>query len=319
MPNIKAENDGLAAYNERIRRVKHPPRFLKGASMKQRLISIAVALVLLAAVLYWYDTGFVNIVFIALGGLAIFECLRALGMGDSLLALFLFAALHAVNMVWLPPAHYIVYFALFLMFCFVMFDKKQRYTFKTGAGLLALFIMISLGLASLLHIRAMSGLYGDRIFMLLISLALGWICDTFAFCFGKWLGKRKMCPRISPNKTVAGGVAGLVGTMVVIAAAFYVYTINANPSSVFYGRNGAGEIAYYAAMGLVGAAVGIIGDLSASLVKRECGIKDFGHIMPGHGGALDRLDSVLFTATFALFAFQMFFKIFDPEFLYFVY
>jgi phosphatidate cytidylyltransferase len=71
------------------------------------------------------------------------------------------------------------------------------------------------------------------------------------------------------------------------------------------------HLVFYFVMGLIGGLIGIIGDLAASFIKRECGIKDFGSLMPGHGGALDRLDSVLFTATFAAFAFKLFFDWFS--------
>lgn len=278
--------------------------------MKKRLISVAVGLVLLAAVMIWYDSWFANVVFMLLGALAIFEALRALGFGENGLFIGLYIALHAANMVLKTDEHYLLYLALFVMFCIVMFDKR-RYTFKAGAGAFAVFVMITVGLSSILRMRDMVGLYGDQLFMLFIGLALGWICDTFAFTFGNLFGKRKMCEHISPNKTVAGGVGGVLGTMVFIAAAFYLYSTFSNPASVFHGLNSLGAMAFYTAMGAVGAVIGIIGDLAASFIKRECGIKDFGNIMPGHGGALDRLDSVLVTSTFAAFAFQLLFRLFS--------
>lgn len=273
-------------------------------------------MILLAAVMYWYDTFFVNVVFAALGGLAVFEGLRALGFGKRPVVIALFIALHTLNMAVLPPAHYVVCLALFMMFCLVMYDKRHRNTFKEGAGALAIFIMVSMGLASLLHLRAMTTLRGDRLFMMFIALALGWICDTFAYTFGRLFGKRKMCPTISPNKTIAGGVGGVVGTMVFIAGAFYIYSLFANPRSMFFERNGLWHMVFYAVMGALGAMVGITGDLAASFVKRECAIKDFGSIMPGHGGALDRLDSVLFTAAFAMFAFELYTILFPVVMLF---
>lgn len=278
--------------------------------MKKRLISVAVALVLLAAVLILYDTVFVNIVFVLLGGLAIFEGLRALGMGNNVLFVGGFIVLHVVNMFFSADPLYTIYLALFLMFCLVMFDKEHRYTFKAGAGALAMFIMVTMGLTSILRMRAMATLIGDKIFMLMMGLALGWICDIFAFSVGSLFGKRKMCEHISPNKTIAGGVGGVVGNIIVITLVFYIYSIKSNPQSLFHGMNDFWHIVAYIVIAALGAIIGIIGDLAGSFIKRECGIKDFGTIMPGHGGALDRLDSVLFTSTFAFYIFSIYFRLF---------
>lgn len=286
--------------------------------MKQRLISISVGFVLLAGLMYWIDIWVLNLAFAVLGGLAIFEAMRALKLNDNTVPLIIFPGLHIVNMFVSIQAHYFVYLLLFLTFCFVMMSKNRHYTFKEGAAVFAVTLMITLGLRSILNMRDATESVGDMRFMLFIALGLGWVCDTFAFTFGKWMGKKKMCPEISPNKTVAGGIGGIVGTPIVITLAFYLYSILTTPAeSAFYQMNEPVHLVFYFVMGLLGAAIGIIGDLAASFIKRECGIKDFGNIMPGHGGALDRLDSVLFTSVFAAFAFELFFNLFKvaPDFI----
>ncbi len=111
--------------------------------------------------------------------------------------------------------------------------------------------------------------------------------DMMAYFIGCKFGKKKICPEISPKKTVEGSIAGIIGVIVsyivlaLIMNNFYDYSIN---------------IFLVAFMGLVTSIAGQFGDLSASSIKRYCGIKDFGTIMPGHGGILDRCDSILFVA-----------------------
>jgi phosphatidate cytidylyltransferase len=139
--------------------------------------------------------------------------------------------------------------------------------------------------------------YGDHH----IFLAFGgaWLTDTFAYFAGKLFGKRKLIPLISPNKTRAGAIGGLIGTTVctVIYGAFmnrYVYTVHI---SLFI----------FLALGIMIAIFSQAGDLIASAIKRNSKIKDFGDLMPGHGGALDRFDSVLFSSALTFIFVLMFF------------
>ncbi|MBQ7455415.1 MAG: phosphatidate cytidylyltransferase [Clostridia bacterium] len=116
--------------------------------------------------------------------------------------------------------------------------------------------------------------------------------DAAAYFIGSRFGKRKLIPPVSPHKTVAGAVGGLVGSEV---TALVIYWI------VWAATGGAANaemppLWHFVLLGLLGGVVGQIGDLFASLVKRHCCIKDYGTILPGHGGMLDRLDSVLFVA-----------------------
>ena len=130
-------------------------------------------------------------------------------------------------------------------------------------------------------------------------LGLGWVCDTLAYTFGSLFGKHKLCPSISPKKTVEGAIGGALGTLVVAVAAYVLYA-NLAENSVFAGTVGIATICCFAFMGAAGAVVGMLGDLAASFIKRECGIKDFGKVFPGHGGMLDRFDSAFFTLPTAL-------------------
>ena len=108
-----------------------------------------------------------------------------------------------------------------------------------------------------------------------------WGCDTCAYWVGIMMGKHKMTPELSPKKTKDGAVGGILGAALLGA---------------IYGAVTGGTVWVYALICAVGGMISIIGDLSASAIKRNQGIKDYGDLIPGHGGILDRFDSVIFTA-----------------------
>ena len=130
-----------------------------------------------------------------------------------------------------------------------------------------------------------------QVTLMLLMIAVPAVGDTFALFVGSALRGPKLCPAVSPNKTISGAVGGLVGS---VLAALLVGLL----AWVFGGASRAmlplwGD---YLVIGIVGGVAGQLGDLFASLVKRHCGVKDFSNLFPGHGGMLDRLDSILFMA-----------------------
>lgn len=126
------------------------------------------------------------------------------------------------------------------------------------------------------------------VFLLLCGMYAAWLCDTFAYFFGRKLGKHKLAPKISPKKSVEGAVAGVIGPVIVsiityfICDHFFFHLDTVNVLSVIIGM-------------VIMCVMGMLGDLSASVIKRNYGEKDFGNLFPGHGGVLDRIDSFLFT------------------------
>jgi phosphatidate cytidylyltransferase len=112
-----------------------------------------------------------------------------------------------------------------------------------------------------------------------------WACDTFAFFVGKALGKNKLAPDLSPNKTIEGAIGGLIGAVVVAVVAGHL----------FFGRYDTGIV-----VGVITGLFGPAGDLFESAIKRELGVKDLGGLLPGHGGVLDRFDSLLFVVPVVL-------------------
>ncbi len=123
---------------------------------------------------------------------------------------------------------------------------------------------------------------------LLFVLFVIWANDTFAYFTGKTIGRHKLSPYVSPNKTIEGAIGGLAGAVVAGCILNRYLSL---------GMSISGAITVSAILGIIG----IIGDLAESLLKRSAGVKDSGHIFPGHGGILDRLDSLLFPVPFVYY------------------
>ncbi|MBI5587089.1 MAG: phosphatidate cytidylyltransferase [Deltaproteobacteria bacterium] len=165
-------------------------------------------------------------------------------------------------------------------------DASYDTAFKT-LGLLYVAVTLSYAIA----LRQLDG--GQWWIMLLLVII--WSNDTFAYLTGKTVGKTRLCPEISPKKTVEGAVGGLVGGF--IAA----YLFNRFLSMGL----GVCEVVFFSTV--IGA-VGIIGDLAESLLKRAAGVKDSGTLIPGHGGVLDRIDSLLFALPVFYYSLIWYFK-----------
>lgn len=133
---------------------------------------------------------------------------------------------------------------------------------------------------------------GLQTVLLALTFATPSVGDMFALFVGCRIGGPKLCPAVSPNKTIAGALGGLVGSMLTAAAIGMLARVFVSPETLLV----LPAWWQYALMGLIGGAAGQVGDLWASMVKRHCGIKDFSNLFPGHGGMLDRIDSVLFMA-----------------------
>jgi phosphatidate cytidylyltransferase len=121
---------------------------------------------------------------------------------------------------------------------------------------------------------------------LLLMMAVIWTCDSMALFVGRSLGTRKMWPKLSPGKTWEGTIGGIAGGLIPVAVA-----------GLFFGQWFPNvSVAEFIAFGLLFAVVGTLGDLAESLLKRDVGVKDSGSEVTGHGGFLDMMDAVLFSA-----------------------
>lgn len=149
------------------------------------------------------------------------------------------------------------------------------------------------GIVTLGHIR----------FIFWFCLAGAVFADTFALFVGVKFGKKKLCPRVSPKKTVEGAVGGVIGSAVInIVAIFVCNALCHNPFPV--------PVPVMIVLAFVLPIVSMLGDLIASTIKRNYGIKDFGNLIPGHGGMMDRIDSISFTGPFMYGVLVILLKIF---------
>lgn len=132
--------------------------------------------------------------------------------------------------------------------------------------------------------------------------------DIFAYLVGRFFGKHKLCPEISPKKTIEGAVGGFIGGVAMSVAFFLIFEHYALFEGIVdftpFSDNTAVSVVLYVVLGMLGAVVAQLGDLAASKVKRNLGIKDYGNIFPGHGGALDRIDSIMYMIILIFIAFQ---------------
>ena len=169
-----------------------------------------------------------------------------------------------------------------LLFCEAIASHKRIGLEKMG-GAFFLTVVIPFFLSSFLRIRLMDQWQA----LVILPLVIAFVSDAFALFAGMAFGKHKLAPELSPQKTVEGAVGGFLGAVVctVLYGAILQFGFDLKVNYLL--------LALYGALGSV---VSQLGDLSFSYIKREYGIKDFGNIFPGHGGVLDRFDSVIFCA-----------------------
>ncbi len=262
--------------------------------MKVRILSsIVIGLLFLAVVIF--NSSFpiaLNIAVATISFFCVFEIVTALGISKHIV-LVVPSLIVAVCIPFTSLFLYSDYILYCLYYFFVFFSGilyHKVISFKEIAVLSCVAVMIPSALNAIVMTRELSESHG--MFYAIIAVICAWIPDIGAYLSGTFFGKRKLCPEISPKKTVEGFIGGIIVTTVIMIGVGVFF------SEVYY----AGEVDVnyltFVFLGIGGSLVSTVGDLSFSLIKRACHVKDFGHIIPGHGGILDRFDSVIFTAPF---------------------
>lgn len=269
--------------------------------MKTRVISGAIGALIGALVVSQYYTPMFDIAAFAVYAVAVFEIYRTFKEGNSKIsvvllaivgALIIFDRYYAVNLMAIAVAFTVA--AVFL----VVFDF-EKINFMSIASSIVFSGYVLFGIYNLVRLKRIMPIevYGcDAAFLVVLCAGIAWGGDIMAYFSGYFFGKHKMAPKLSPKKTIEGAVGGIAGSVVIALLMTYVYSklpISAHSYVADMGKTYLPLIAFAA----MGSFVGIIGDLFASAVKRQQGIKDYGNIMPGHGGVLDRFDSFLLVAT----------------------
>ena len=178
---------------------------------------------------------------------------------------------------------------LFLMMVPV-FNTKRNFIDVALTILPCFYIGIFFSFILLLSIIENGGFF---IWLIFIS---SWWCDTLAYYFGRYLGKHKLIPKVSPKKTVEGAIGGLIGS--ILGCTIYGYIIAQFGVLV--------PLYHYMIIGLLGGVFGQCGDLVASSIKRHVGVKDYSNLIPGHGGILDRFDSILLVSVVVYYYISIF-------------
>ncbi len=250
--------------------------------MLTRVITAIIALAVLVPILIFGGVWGAGIVFALICGFSVYEMLVCCGLNKKWLISIpsiIFTAFCAILPVVLHPHTVLIIGANLalipmVLICFLFYGVTAHKTVDIERLMMffALAIYITTGFASLSLLRAFYGIW-----MVALVLVVSWFTDTFAYFGGMAFGKKKLCPEISPKKTVAGAIVGTIfGTVAGLALSLIVLD---TPT-----------------WGIVSLPLSIIsqfGDLSASIIKRRFGVKDYGKIFPGHGGILDRFDSII--------------------------
>lgn len=253
---------------------------------KTRLIS---GIVLVAAALVLIITGG-DILLCALGIISLigmFELYRifkiekeAAGFAGYLAALLYY--LHLRFELIPDMMMFVLGFLVVLMFVYVFSYPKYRTEQILAAFFGVFYVAVMLSFVYQTRMLEMGAYTVWLIFL------CSWGCDTCAYCVGVLIGKHKMAPKLSPKKSIEGAVGGVAGAALLAVIYGFVF------KSAMHIDNT--TIWFMAGICAVGALISMVGDLTASAVKRNYEIKDYGRLIPGHGGILDRFDSVIFTA-----------------------
>ena len=175
-------------------------------------------------------------------------------------------------------------FFMFIPFLFALFSKQLRHdTIFSCCYASILFFSVPSLMMLFMYRQDMFGVMAGSWLVLLVFVLL-WVNDIFAYLTGKLLGKHKLFERISPGKTIEGSIGGLLFTTIAVVA--FGHYADWLPMNAAVG------------MGVIAVVFGTLGDLCESMLKRQAGVKDSGRLIPGHGGILDRFDSVLFSVPF---------------------
>lgn len=182
----------------------------------------------------------------------------------------------------------IVFFVLAELFVYVITFPRYHAEQIVSAVFAFLYAPVMLSFIGLTRMSR-NGIY--TVWLILIS---SWGCDTCAYAVGKLIGKKKIFPQLSPKKSLEGCIGGVAGAALI--GVIYSWFVTGRTAEV---------IAGFALVCAVGAVMSMVGDLAASAIKRNKGIKDYGRLIPGHGGIMDRFDSVIVTAPMVYFLSQL--------------
>ncbi len=251
-----------------------------------RLIS-GIVLVILSVIILYFGGAVTLGATALLSFVGIFELMRVYKLEESVLAYsaygvtFLYYIILYFGKTGLILPLMIVYLLLVLSVYVIAFPKFHD---KEVMGAFFAFFYVSVCLSYVYQIRVAK----DGGMLIILVFICSWGNDTLAYCTGRLFGKHKMSPVLSPKKSIEGLIGGIIGAGLLGMIFGIFFNKFATPIK--------GAALWFALVGAIGAIPAVIGDLAASAIKRNNEIKDYGKLIPGHGGVLDRFDSMIFTA-----------------------
>ncbi len=264
--------------------------------MFKRVLS-AVVLLVIVAVCFIASTETAMLLVAAFGILSCHEIGNALkNINRNIIKLIpmVFIVVSALMIYFnLDMIYLLAFMCLALVAIFVVCMKDKKRTSQDALATLSTLIYPSLPFVGVIYVCSLPAPEWVVIFVTGFLSAV--LCDTFALFGGMAFGKHKLAPTVSPNKTIEGSVTGSVVTTAVSVGAWFLFKDYIDCS-----------LWAFALTVAICTIVAQIGDLSASFIKREAGVKDFGNLIPGHGGALDRIDSMIFSIPTAYILLTMF-------------
>lgn len=266
--------------------------------MATRIISAAVGVVITLLILFLHNTIVFPVAVGIITAILLFEFLRAnellryrlSSVGAMLLALGIPILSDPSKLIMRLRLMVGVVGVVCILIDYIRHQTKmsQKSFFSLIAGVFLIVLPMS-SIIILNHTHEQHGLA-----LLLLGLGGAWIADSGAYFVGSSMGKHKLCPSISPHKTVEGFIGGIFFNVVYFVLFAVIYSAICKRNNVGFAIDPFSAVI----VAMVCAVLGTIGDLTASVLKRQLEIKDFGKLMPGHGGLLDRFDSVLLVLPF---------------------
>ncbi len=259
------------------------------SSMKARLLTAAIGLplIFLVLILSEFINWIINCTLAILCVFMVFELLSAKMMHSNIKIVLPCIALSFIAPLIVNTKYILIPFYVYvLILFFVMIFDNNKINFNDIAFIVTGTLIIVFGIMCISMLNSFYNGYISFVFALCVGVP--WVSDGGAYFTGVFLGKHKLCPKVSPNKTVEGFIGGLIVGAASAPLVGFIF-------SLIY-QNFAVDYLYLVILGLLASLISVLGDLSFSLIKRSCGIKDYGSIFPGHGGMLDRFDSVIYVS-----------------------
>jgi phosphatidate cytidylyltransferase len=271
--------------------------------LKDRLTSAFMIIFFVSAIVVFNSTfpTALNIAIALISVLSVYEIISALGLSKNSILLIpttIFSAvlpfIQSISAAFPFLQYSILQQSAYFLYTVAMFGSlicyHQFVTFREVGVIYSMALLIPTALETLISLRTFGGDHG--MFYVIIAISSAWVADTGAFFAGSFWGKHKLCPNISPKKTIEGVIGGFVLNIAAMLVFGYIFHV------IYYQHSVTISYLSLFIIGVLSTVMSILGDLSFSLIKRSCHIKDFSEIIPGHGGILDRFDSVIFAAPF---------------------